>query len=143
LEDDLVGINQRQQLRKELVEQGFTWEFIDEPNPKIKMYRHAPGMNVDGVVVFPAGSVWPGKTTTDPRYILSKARIGVFPFPPSEHHECKWCAASYPKTPVEEIKEELIQETMSCQECAHEVSALTKAGAVSKMRVHNKTHQEG
>ena len=42
----MVAITERQELRRKLVEQGFTWEFIDEPNPKTVMYRHAPGVNV-------------------------------------------------------------------------------------------------
>ena len=141
----MVAITERQELRRKLVEQGFTWEFIDEPNPKTVMYRHAPGMNVEGEVVFPVGSIWPGKTTTDARYILSKAKIGVFPFPPSEGHDCKWCAANKVEVgdsvQIEE-QESVPEESIQCQNCDKTLSALTKAGALSQLRVHMKEHEK-
>ena len=137
----MVNLSDRQRMRQELVAQGFSWEYVDEWQPKTTLYRHSPGLDIEGNVVFPVGSAIKG-VPGSPDYVLRKARLGMFPNPPSDSCECGWCKARVvdveidttpdPKTP---------QESVICQDCGEEVFALTKAGALSRLRVHAKTHQ--
>ena len=76
---------ERTDLRQELVGQGYSWKYIDEWPTKTTLYWHrdngvkAVGSAVRGV---------PGS----PDYVNRKARIGLFPWPPSEACTCRWCA---------------------------------------------------
>jgi len=138
----MVTTRERTQLREELVGQGYSWEYIDGWQPKITLYRHAEKLNPSKEVVSQIGSKvenLPG----NPDYVLRKARQGLLPYPPSDTCECRWCEArSVGVEPVaDEDKGEVEQETVLCQDCGEEVSALTKAGAMSRLRVHMKTHQ--
>ena len=132
---------ERTDLRKELVGQGYSWEYVDEWQPKTTLYLHAPRLNEQGDVVKPAGSkveTLPGR----PDYVLGKARIGMLPYPPSSTCECRWCAIYNAQAEVKTESEDgkVEEESVVCQDCGDSVSALTKAGALSKMRVHMKVH---
>ena len=132
---------ERTDLRKELVSQGYAWEYVDEWQPKTTLYLHAPKLNEQGDVVKPAGSKvenLPGS----PDYVLGKARLGMLPYPPSSTCECRWCAVYNVKAEVKTESEDgkVEEESVVCQDCGDSVSALTKAGALSKMRVHMKVH---
>jgi len=137
----MVNLSDRQRMRNELVAIGYSWEYIDEWQPKTTLYRHTPGLNVDGEETFPVGSAIKG-VPGSPDYVLKKARLGMFPFLPGDTCECKWCIANkvHVELPTEPVKAEP-QETVDCQECGEQVSALTKSGALSRLRVHMKTHQ--
>ena len=138
----MVTTKERTELRDVLVGQGYSWEYIDEWQPKITLYRHAPTMTESGQVVSPIGTMvenLPG----NPDYVSRKAKLGMLPYPMGEGCECKWCAVrSTHAEPITETGEEFTsEESVPCQECGEEVSALTKAGALSRLRVHMKTHQ--
>jgi hypothetical protein len=63
--------------------------------PKTTLYRHKPGYNIDGEIVFEVGTTVvnvPG----NPDYVLPKSRIGLFPWPPSSTCKCRWCAEVKP-----------------------------------------------
>ena len=138
----MVTTTDRQRMRAELVAQGYSWEYIDEWQPKTTLYRHAPGLDVDGEVVFPVGTPITG-VPGNPDYVLRKARLGMFPYLPGENCECRWCSirnAHADPIPAHG-EDEVQQESVSCQECGEEVGALTKAGAISRLRVHMKAHE--
>ena len=86
----MVGFKDRRATREELVGAGYSWEYLDTWQPKTVLYRHADGLNVDGDVVHPHGSTVEG-VPGNPDYVLSKAKIGFFPYPPNPHCNCKWC----------------------------------------------------
>ena len=137
----MVNLNDRQRMRQELVAQGFSWEYVDEWQPKTTLYRHAPGLDIEGNEVFPIGSDIKG-VPGSPDYVLRKARLGMFPHPPSESCECRWCKARVVDVDISATTDtEPPQESVICQDCGEEVFALTKAGALSRLRVHTKTHQ--
>ena len=132
---------ERTELRNELVGQGYSWEYVDEWQPKTSLYLHAPKLNAQGDVVKAAGTKvenLPGS----PDYVLGKARIGMLPYPPSSTCECRWCAIYNAQAEVKTESEDgkVEEESVVCQDCGENVYALTKAGALSKLRVHAKTH---
>ena len=86
----MVIYKDRNSTRQELVSAGYAWEYMDSWQPKTTLYRHADGLNVQGEVVHPYGSTIKG-VPGNPDYVLRKARIGFFPYPPNEHCNCKWC----------------------------------------------------
>ena len=137
----MVNLSERQSMMQELVAQGFSLEYVDEWQPKTTLYRHAPGLDIEGNEVFPVGSEIKG-VPGNPDYGLRKTRLGMFNYPPSDTCECRWCIARKAKVEIpDEPEEEVAQESVQCQECGEPVYALTKAGAVSRLRVHMKTHQ--
>ena len=86
----MVIYKDRNSTRQELVSAGYAWEYMDSWQPKTTLYRHADGLNVQCEVVHPYGSTIEG-VPGNPDYVLRKARIGFFPYPPNEHCNCKWC----------------------------------------------------
>ena len=86
-----ITTKERTELRQELVSQGYSWEYIDEWQPKISLYRHRTKVSPSGEVVSEAGTRLdnlPG----NPDYVSRKARVGLFPWPPSDSCTCRWCA---------------------------------------------------
>ena len=136
----MVTTKDRVELREELVAQGYSWEYVDGWQPKITLYRHTRKLNPTGDVVDDVGSKvanLPG----NPDYVLKKAKLGMFPYPPSDTCECRWCSVRQVNdVPATEPEEEPSQESVICQTCGESVSALTKAGALSRLRVHIKAH---
>ena len=135
----MVTTKERTEIRAELVGQGYSWEYIDGWQPKITLYRHREIKNGE-VVVSPVGTKLenlPG----NPDYVLRKSKLGLLPYPPSDTCECRWCEVRSVKieTEVKEDKEESVSEYISCQECDEEISASTKAGALSRLRAHVKS----
>jgi len=137
----MVTTRERTQIREELVSQGYSWEYVDGWQPKITLFRHTPLMNLSNEIVSPVGSKvdnLPGS----PDYVLRKARLGMLPYPPGDTCECRWCVATKVKVePSKESEDTEPQESVMCQDCGEEVFALTKAGALSRLRVHMKTHK--
>ena len=135
----MVTTRERTELRNELVGQGYSWEYIDGWQPKITLYRHREIKNGE-LVVSPVGTAvenLPG----NPDYVLRKSRLGLLPYPPSDTCTCRWCSAKRVNVEVtEEPKIEEPQEAVDCQECGEPVYAVTKAGALSRLRVHMKSH---
>tara|TARA_R100000008_G_C3508335_1_gene127448 strand:+ start:133 stop:462 length:330 start_codon:yes stop_codon:yes gene_type:complete len=86
----MVSFRDRKSTREELVGIGYSWEYLDTWQPKTVLYRHADGLNVNGDVVHPYGSKVKG-VPGNPDYVIKKAKIGFFPYPPNEHCGCPWC----------------------------------------------------
>jgi len=134
----MVSTSDRLQQRAELVANGYSWEYVDIWPPKTTLYRHAPGLNTEGDVVFPVGTHIKGVPGT-PAYVLAKAKLGLLQVPPGEGCECQWC--SIRNAHVEPVTEsgdyvDPEQESVRCQDCGEAVFALTKSGALSRLRVH-------
>ena len=86
-----ITTKERTTMRQELVGQGYSWNYIDEWQPKVTLYRHRAIETEKGDVVHAAGTKLdnlPGS----PDYVNRKARIGLFPWPPSDNCTCHWCA---------------------------------------------------
>ena len=77
---------ERTELRTELVGQGYSWEYIDEWQPKTTLYRHRER----GEVVHGVGAVVSG-VPGNPDYTSRKARQGLLQWPPSDTCTCVWC----------------------------------------------------
>jgi hypothetical protein len=84
---------ERTELRGELVGQGYSWNYIDEWQPKVTLYRHRDLKNPKGIVVSEAGTKIVG-LPGNPDYVSRKARQGLLQWPPSESCTCRWCGAS-------------------------------------------------
>tara|TARA_Y100000310_G_scaffold101322_1_gene99339 strand:+ start:123 stop:449 length:327 start_codon:yes stop_codon:yes gene_type:complete len=87
----MVGITERNQQKLELTNVGFSLKYIDEWPPKTTLYRHKPSYDVSGVVAEGIGTTVKG-VPGNPDYVLRKAKIGLFPWVPSESCECRWCS---------------------------------------------------
>ena len=86
----MTGITERNQQKLELANAGYSLKYIDEWQPKTTLYRHKPSYNAEGDIVAEIG------TTVDnvpgnPDYVLRKAKIGLFQWPPSDGCVCPWC----------------------------------------------------
>ena len=135
----MVTTSERQQQKKELVENGYSINYVDEWQPKTNLYRHAPGLNVSGDISFPVGNLVEG-VPGSPDYVLRKAKIGMFQYPPSDTCECRWCVdrAVETKKVVSEAKP---GNSMDCTVCSLEISTTGNKGSLaSKMRSHMKQH---
>ena len=96
----MAGITERNRQKNELASAGFTLRYIDEWQPKTTLYRHKPSYGVDGEIMDGVGTLVKG-VPGNPDYVLRKARIGLFPWPPSDSCGCKWCAErSHENEPV-------------------------------------------
>jgi len=84
---------ERTDLRAELVSQGYSWNYIDEWQPKATLYRHREIKNPSGEVVSGAGTKVEG-LPGNPDYVSRKARQGLLQWPPSDSCTCRWCGAS-------------------------------------------------
>jgi hypothetical protein len=105
-----ITTKERTELRQELVGQGYSWEYIDEWQPKVSLYRHRTMVSPSGDVVSEAGTKLdnlPG----NPDYVSRKARQGLLPWPPSDTCSCRWCAGrrqeSKPEAPSTNTAEEI------------------------------------
>ena len=140
----MVGITERNQQKQELVDAGFSLRYIDEWIPKTTLYRHKASYNVTGSVSEDIGTMIKG-VPGSPDYVLRKAKIGLFPWAPSESCECRWCVvgraeAAEEKKVVASVDSPVIGEAVSCGDCAFVAKASTKTGALAKLRAHSKIH---
>ena len=65
----MVSFRDRRATREELVNAGYSWEYLDTWQAKTVLYRHADGLNVEGDVVPPHGSTVEG-VPGSPEYVL-------------------------------------------------------------------------
>ena len=141
----MVTTRDRQDLRQELVSRGYSWEYVDEWQPKVTLYRHAALLNASGEEIKPAGTAVKG-LPGNPDYALKKSRLGMLPFPPSDTCSCRWCGNNETEdVKVETSEPEFKPSTRTlasalCPDCSFKVTAATQSGAASKMRAHVKTH---
>ena len=101
----MAGITERNRQKNELTSIGFSMKYIDEWQPKTILYRHKPSYSVSGEISEDVGTSVKG-VPGSPDYVLRKARIGLFPWRPSDECTCKWCAErSQEKEPVAQAAE--------------------------------------
>ena len=79
------------QVKNELVGLGYSLRQIDEGRAKTRLYRHKPAYNAEGELTDEVGT-YTDNVPSEPKYLLRKAQIGMFGFPPGEGCTCKWCA---------------------------------------------------
>ena len=87
----VTGITERNKMKVELVNLGYSMRYIDDWQPKTTLYRHRKAYNYEGDVTDAVGtsvSNVPG----NPDYVLMKSKIGLFPWVPGESCECRWCS---------------------------------------------------
>ena len=86
-----ISTSERTALREELVSQGYSWNYIDEWQPKITLYRHRELKNPNGEIVGESGTKLEG-LPGNPDYVNRKARQGLLQWPPGDACTCRWCA---------------------------------------------------
>ena len=98
----MPGIMERNQQKVELAQLGYSLKYIDDWPPKTTLYRHKPSYSIDGGIAEDIGTSTPN-VPGSPDYVLSKARIGLFPWLPSATCECKWCKERRVNTKTKEV----------------------------------------
>ena len=88
-----IGMQEYNKVKNELTGLGYSMRYVDEWQPKTRLYRHKAAYNVEGDLTDEVGT-YTDNVPGDPRYLLRKAKIGMFGFPPSETCTCKWCNES-------------------------------------------------
>jgi hypothetical protein len=116
-----ITTKERTELRKDLVGQGYHWDYIDEWQPKVSLYRHRAMISPSGELVSDVGTKLdnlPGS----PDYVNRKGRQGLYPWPPGDTCTCRWCAkrepVSQPIAPsaekmAEKVVEKVVEEDRS------------------------------
>ena len=85
----MTGIQERNQQKAELANLGYSLKYIDDWPPKTTLYRHKSDTPEGKGTAIP-------NVPGNPDFVLSKSRIGLFPWPPSVTCMCKWCATGRP-----------------------------------------------
>ena len=143
----MVGITERNQQKRDLVNIGYSMKYIDDWQPKATLYRHKPSYNVSGEVAEDVGStikVVPG----NPDYVLRKAKIGLFTWAPGESCECQWCAETSTERSEEPVVSNIVEvqdskaqaAKVDCPVCDYVAEGASLAGARSRLRAHAKGH---
>ena len=115
-----ITTRERTELRKDLVGQGYHWDYIDEWQPKVSLYRHRAMISPSGELVSDVGTRLdnlPGS----PDYVNRKGRQGLYPWPPGDNCTCRWCATREPISqasqsvapPIEKAVEKVVEEDRS------------------------------
>jgi hypothetical protein len=116
-----ITTKERTELRKDLVGQGYHWDYIDEWQPKVSLYRHRAMISPSGELVSDVGTKLdnlPG----NPDYVSRKGRQGLYPWPPGDTCTCRWCAERKPTSrPIapsaekmaEKVVEKVVEEDRS------------------------------
>ena len=120
----MAGITERNKQKLELVNNGFSLGYMDEWQPKVTLYRHKANYSVGGRIDQEVGTTVQG-VPGNPDYVLRKAKIGLFPWPPSDDCECQWC--------TERTAEKLPN---SCDHCDFVPKGETPAAVASSLRMH-------
>jgi hypothetical protein len=95
----MAGITDRNRQKNELAGIGYSLRYIDEWQPKARLYRHKAAYNVEGVMMEDVGT-YVDNVPGNPDYVLRKAKIGLFPWLPSAECSCKWCGERQVATPT-------------------------------------------
>jgi len=137
----MVEYKDRRVMRQELAASGYSMEYLDEWQPKTTLYRHAPGMTVNGDIAFPVGTEVPN-VPGNPDYVIRKARIGMLPYPPNDACTCRWCKE---RVTVAEIKDDVtpVTEDYRCGEdgCDWVATSATESGKKGSLSLHRRrTH---
>jgi hypothetical protein len=149
----------RKEVIAELAANGYSSQYIDSWPAKVTLYRHQPGLNMDGDIVFRVGSSVPNQPG-HPDHAARKSRFGWLPWLPSETCKCKGCrervAAQVAAqdagqiAPVEpEVKAQQAQKpkaerkmiSQKCEFCDFVASSTYKMPLLNKLRAHvRRTH---
>ena len=137
----VTGITERNKMKQELAGLGYSLSYIDDWQPKTRLYRHRPAYNTQGEISDAVGT-YVDNVPGNPDYVLRKARIGLFPWKPSSSCECKWCRDSYVEPqPEPEVNPDMA--TKTCELCGFTAEAANLAGASSKLTFHKrKSHPD-
>ena len=134
----MVTFKDRRQMRQELVSQGFAWEYIDEWQPKTTLFRHAPGLDMQGNEAAPVGAQIKG-VPGNPDYVLRKARLGMYPYPPNEGCQCRWCSQRAEANRPVEVIERVVDEYACPEEgCEFIANGEAHRAKLSSLRLHNR-----
>ena len=87
----MAGITERNKMKDELIDLGYSMRYIDEWQPKTRLYRHKAAYNVDGAMMEDVGT-FVENVPGSPDYVMRKSKIGLYTWPPSESCTCRWCA---------------------------------------------------
>jgi|TARA_R100000306_G_C4243816_1_gene77036 hypothetical protein len=131
-----ITTRERTELRDELVGQGYSWEYVDEWQPKVTLYRHRDLLNPNGDVVSFAGTAVNG-LPGNPDYVNRKARLGMRMKEPGRDCECPDCVERFPRS-VDNGPDPRV--AVDCTDCTFVARAETKTGALAKLRAHAKIH---
>ena len=85
-----TGITERNKLKNELSSMGFKLDYIDSWSPKTRLYRHKPSYYENGGIAQDVGT-YVDNVPGNPDYVAKKAKIGLFPWAPSDTCSCQWC----------------------------------------------------
>ena len=112
-----ITTKERTELRQALVGQGYHWDYIDEWQPKVSLYRHRAMVSPSGEVVSDVGTKL-NNLPGNPDYVNRKGRQGLYPWPPGDTCTCRWCAQRNPvPQPVaqsaEKVAEKVVEEDRS------------------------------
>ena len=112
-----ITTKERTELRQALVGQGYHWDYIDEWQPKVSLYRHRAMVSPSGELVSDVGTKLdnlPG----NPDYVNRKGRQGLYPWPPGDTCTCRWCVQRSPvpqdaAPAAEKVAEKVVEEDRS------------------------------
>jgi hypothetical protein len=79
-----------QEAKKLLTSQGYAWNYLDTWQPRVLYFWHRPRVNIDRIVVQPAGTELP-QQPGHPDHATRLARRGLLQWPPSKDCICKGC----------------------------------------------------
>ena len=133
----MVQYKDRREMRQELTASGYSMEYLDEWQPKTTLYRHAPGMTVNGDIAFPVGTEVPN-VPGNPDYVIRKSKIGMLPYPPNDACTCRWCKDRVASNQSSPISDETLCEVEGCSWVA---TAATERGRKGSLSLHvRRTH---
>ena len=143
----VTGITERNKMKTALANVGYSLKYIDEWIPKATLYRHKPSYYVSGGVAEDVGSTTK-EVPGNPDYVLRKAKIGLFPWPPGESCECQWCAETSTERSEEPVVSNIVEvqdskaqaAKVDCPVCDYVAEGASLAGARSRLRAHSKGH---
>jgi hypothetical protein len=112
-----ITTKERIELRQALVGQGYHWDYIDEWQPKVSLYRHRAMVSPSGELVSDVGTKLdnlPG----NPDYVNRKGKQGLYPWPPGDTCTCRWCVQRGPvpqdaAPAAEKVAEKVVEEDRS------------------------------
>lgn len=145
----------RKEVLAELTSNGYAASYLDTWPPKVTLYRHKPGLNTEGTIVFPVGSMIPNQPG-HPDHAARKSRYGWLPWLPSDTCKCKACreratakalvvlvpeAVAPPARVVEEVvssepKQARPMLSMKCVFCDFVSKSTYKMPMLNKLKAH-------
>jgi len=124
----MAGITERNQMKNELAGMGYSLKYIDEWQPKTRLYRHKAAYNSEGTMMEGVGT-FISNVPGNPDYVLRKAKIGLFPWMPGDTCTCKWCLERrQPDEPVQQSSQDAAGTAVMSSSAAVPVSRRKESG---------------